>query len=971
MAGGRRQVQGTALPATEDARVHKRVRALVYAAATSAVVLLFALCEWWTEKFIADHSRLAGTAIEIGLVLAGTLAFRPIHERVDAAVEAAFTKRRREALECIAAFRHELTSFNDVQQLLRRLVEAVDKHGSSSATAVYLRRESYRAEASSFDAFAPEIEVDDGVVVRLRSASGPAKPQLLQSRAPGSIAFSMMVAGELVGLVAVEERYDDSDPEILHALGLLAESAGVALAALDPQLIRRERETPGNLRIGMQPLIGRDNELREIKALLEQSRLVTLTGSGGVGKTRTALHIAAELTCVPGGVWFVDFAPIQDAALVASAIAEVFGIPDEGGAGRLVDRIVNRLKNQHVVALLDNCEHLASAVAAVVDRLLSLCPRVQVLATSREPLGISGEEAYRLPALSVPPDGVPLDAERALEYSAVALFVARAHSAQRTFALTDSNAPIVADIVRRLDGIALAIELAAPKLIVLTAEQIVQRLDQRLKLLSGGSRTGRPAHQTLGAMIAWSYDLLDENEKRLLRRSGIFRGGWTLEDAEAICGDDLGSASVLDLMAALVDKSLIAVNEDDGVQRYRLLESTREFALARLDEVGERGAIASAHASYFATLSERALESYWILDSDLWTSHVRANLENYRAAITWGLEEGDAIAAVTIVGNLRPFWYKTARGEGNALLHLVKQLDIDDAAAVVRGRLALLEAFLENSGQAAKPAALAATLLTGTDELGRLEALTMQGTALGRAGHLDDAIPIFRALLPAARSSQRPSLTGWVLSLIAYWLGAAGDRDHARELFEEAAEILRVCNDRWQLARMQVNRAEFLFAEGDVTGAIASVREAQEVFRERNSDSGLCIATLNYAAYLLDVRRFEEAREAARAGLRIAERSGMPLATAVTHLARLAAHDRDAQRAAKLIGFADAALQATGSEREPTDQRVYRATLERLHAMLPADKIARLMDEGAGMATELAVIEALAEVPPDAAAIPS
>ncbi len=946
------------------ARASGRFRAYASGLLTTLFVLSFALLEWWTAKYISDRSRIAGTAIEIAIVLALALAFRPIHQRVEAAVEAAFTKRRREAREALTRLRKELTSFNDVQQVLRRVVEAVDHHMDAAGCAIYLRRDAYRAEASSFDSPAEAIDVDDALAVRLRSTAAPANPRGLHSAAAGTLAFPMMAGGELVGFLSVTPKRREFEPDDYHALSALTEATGLALLALDPRLSAQHLDAPtNNLPVNLPPLIGRDEERSEIRALVEQSRFVTLTGAGGIGKTRMALQVAADMP-LADGVWFVDLAPLDDPLLVPNAIADVFGIADEGGARRLIARVGAALKAKWLLIVLDNCEHLISAAADAVNHLLQAGPGIRILATSREPLGVEGEEPYRMPTLPVPPEGEHLTAERVLSYGAAALFVARAHTAQRSFTLTDENAPVVAEIVRRLDGIALAIELAAPRIKVLSLQQLTQRLDERLRLLSGGSRTAQPRHQTLHALIGWSYDLLSESEQSLLRRCAIFRDGWTLEAAEAICVDErLADLDVIDLLSALVDKSLVVVDVDGDDRRYRLLESTRQFAAERLDAALERGNVAAQHCRYFAEVALAASDAYWQTDSDTWAAEVRRELENYRAAIAWGLADGgDVVAAATIVAGLRWLWYATSRREGRVLLSRSRSVDVEALPARVRGLLALAAAVLDNSAQAAAPAAEAERALAGgVDELGRAEALSFHGTALGRAGRLDEAVALFKEALAAARATRAPRLIGWVLNMVAYWFGVAGDSAGARELFDEADIVLRPCGDPWQLARLELHRAECLFSEGDLEGALAGVREAAAIFRERNADSGLCISVLNAAAYLLALARLDEAWSSAREGLELSLRldSSMSAAWAIEHLAQVAAETGDPVRAARLLGFTDAAYHETGSTRAPTEQSGYDRTRELVRVALSEDRVRKLTAEGAALDQNAAGADAM------------
>jgi len=937
-------------------------RAYASGLVTTGLVLLFALAEWWTNKYIADRSRFAGTAIEVAIVVVAALAFRPIHHWVERAVEAALTKRRREARAAISRLKRELPSFNDAQQVLRRVVEAVDDHMEVAGCAIYLRRDAYRAEASSFDAPAESIALNDALAVRLRSTSAPADPRMLHSVAAGSLAFPMMVGGELVGFLSVIHKRYEFEPDDRHELAALAEAAGFALVALDPRLGLQKSSVPAdNLPVNLPPLIGRDEELAEIKGLLEQSRLVTLIGAGGIGKTRQALQVAIEMPRGEDGVWFVDLAPLDDPARVPSAIAEVFNVADEGGARRLIDRVAAVLKKKQLLIVLDNCEHLISAASEAVDHLLQACPGIRVLATSREPLGIDGEEPYRMPTLPVPPESESLTAQSASRYGAAALFVARAHTAQRSFELTDENAPIVADIVRRLDGIPLAIELAAPRIKVLSLLQLSRRLDERLRLLSGGSRTAQPRHQTLRALIGWSYDLLSEAEQSLLRRCAIFRGGWTLESAEAVCAGERADWNELDLLTALVDKSLVVVEADGDDRRYRLLESTRQFGAERLDEAGEREEVSARHCRYFAGLALEAGEAYWHTDSDRWTTEVRRELENHRAAIGWGLASGgDSSGAATIVASLRWLWYATARREGHVLLERATARAAD-APARVRGLLALAAAVLDNSAQAAVPAAEAARALSGVDEIGRAEANALHGAALSRGGRIAESIALFEEALTAARTTRAPRLIGWVLTTAAYWLGAAGDRAGARNFFDEAATEIRACSDPWQLARLQLHKAEFLFAEDDLVGALESICEAEAIFRERNADSGLCVAVLNATAYMLALGRFDDGWTFAREGLELSVRldNTMSAAWAIGHLGQIAAETGDVVQATRLLGYVDDAYRQTGSAREPTERRGYDRALALIRTTLSVDKIRALLAEGAALDQSAAAAQAL------------
>jgi len=332
-----------------------------------------------------------------------------------------------------------------------------------------------------------------------------------------------------------------------------------------------------NLPIQLTSFVGRDAETQEIRALLEQHRLVTLTGSAGCGKTRLALQVAAELLDTFGdGSWFVDLAPVADPALVPQAIARVLGLQEERGTP-LIDDILDSLRARRVLLVLDNCEHLLSASAQAASKILLHCPDVRVLATGREALGVGGEASWRVPSLSVPDEGGGIEALAKSE--AAALFIARARSADASFTVTDEDVPAIQQLCARLDGIPLAIELAAAVAGVLTPDQIAARMGDRFRLLTGGSRTALERQQTLRAAVDWSHALLSEQQKILLRRLSVFAGGFTLEACEDVCsGGQVEAADIFDSMSALVAKSLVDVQRAGRATRYRLLETMRQYA---------------------------------------------------------------------------------------------------------------------------------------------------------------------------------------------------------------------------------------------------------------------------------------------------------------------------------------------------------------------------------------------------------
>ena len=401
------------------------MRTYAYGVVTTAIVLVFALAEWWAEKYVSDRSRLAGTAVEISIVVLAALAFRPIHQRVEGAVEAAFTKRRREAREALSRLRKELTSFNDAQQVLRRIVEAVDQHMGAAGCAIYLRRETYAAEVSSFDLPAADVELDDPLAIRLRSTVVPADPRALGSPAAGEIAFPMMVGGDLVGFLSLTPKRVAYEPDDRHAIAALTEAAGLALVGLDPPL--RSHGTTvsrNNLPRALTSFVGRGLEIVEIAELVDEHHLVTIVGAGGVGKTRTSLQVAANiLGGFSDGVWFVELAPLSSGDYIPSTIAQALGIKLPS-AGDALEHLLHALKTRSAMLIFDNCEHLIEPSARMIAAILHNCPNIKVLASSRQGLDIAGERTYRLPSLDVPKqdDPEPLRASEAMQCTAIAPF---------------------------------------------------------------------------------------------------------------------------------------------------------------------------------------------------------------------------------------------------------------------------------------------------------------------------------------------------------------------------------------------------------------------------------------------------------------------------------------------------------------------------------------------------------------------
>ncbi len=423
---------------------------------------------------------------------------------------------------------------------------------------------------------------------------------------------------------------------------------------------------PNNLPIQLTSFIGREKEIAEIKSLVEHNRLVTLTGSGGVGKTRHSLQVAAEVLDVfTDGAWLVELAPVSSPELVPQALASVLGV-HEDQSRPLLAALQDHLQPKTILLLLDNCEHLLEACAQLADGLLHACPHLNILVSSREALGMAGEVSFRVPSLSLPDSQHLPSLERLTQFDSVRLFIERAVAVKSDFVVSNQNAPAVAQICSRLDGIPLAIELAAARLRGLSAGQISERLDDRFRLLTGGSRTALPRQQTLRAMIEWSYDLLSEAERVLMRRLAVFVGDWTLEAAEAVCAEPespvgsrlppaqaqaeqaIATPDVMDLLLRLVDKSLIVPQEQAGQARYHMLETIRQFARDKLLESVEGAWLRLRHLEFFLEFAEQAEAKLRSAENLIWLHQLGAEYANLQAALEWAKEAGNAQPALRL-----------------------------------------------------------------------------------------------------------------------------------------------------------------------------------------------------------------------------------------------------------------------------------------------------------------------------------
>jgi len=413
---------------------------------------------------------------------------------------------------------------------------------------------------------------------------------------------------------------------------------------------------PNNLPTQLTSFVGREKAIEEVKDELANHRLVTLTGSGGTGKTRLSLQVAAEVfDQFEQGVWFTELAPLSDPELIPQTIQNTMGLVEQKGIS-ILQALQEYLQEKKVLLVLDNCEHLLEACANIAHELLSHSTNLRILASSREALGVQGEVSWRVPSLSLPDTKTIPEPEELCQYESVQLFIERASLVNPHFEVNKANAPAIAQVCFRLGGIPLAIELAAARIKALSVEQINARLDDRFRLLTGGARTALPRQQTLRALIDWSYNLLNEKEKILFRRLAVFVGGWSLEAAESVCSDEnIDTYEILDLMSSLVDKSLLNTEEFQGKVRYSRLETIRQYAREKLADDMEANDIRNKHLIYFLQLAEQAESEFVGPDQVSWQSRLHHELDNIRTALLWSIEQ-NVESGLRITSALLKFW---------------------------------------------------------------------------------------------------------------------------------------------------------------------------------------------------------------------------------------------------------------------------------------------------------------------------
>jgi non-specific serine/threonine protein kinase len=692
---------------------------------------------------------------------------------------------------------------------------------------------------------------------------------------------------------------------------------------------KRASRPKHNLPYQLTSFIGREQEIAQLMELVAANRLVTLTGAGGAGKTRLALEVAAQaVESFPDGAWLVELASLSDPGLVLPTLARALGLIEQPGR-RLIDTITDHLASKSPLVVLDNAEHLLDACVQLIDRILRCSSSVVMLVTSRQRLGLAGERTFRVPSLTVPGTNETLTPETVLPYEGVRLFIDRAKLVRPGFDVTAENASALASICARLDGMPLAIELAAPRLRSMSVDELSQRLDQRFALLTDGSRTALPRHRTLRSTIDWSYDLLTEREQAMLRRVTVFAGGWTLASAEQVCaGDGIDASDVCEQLTSLVDKSLAVTDEKAGATRYRMLETVRQYALDRLRDSGEEARWRGGHLAYFAALAEEFFAAILGPKQQSWLGRIAPEHDNLRAALAWSVESSP-VEGLRLVRALTALWrIRGQLSEGREwLARLLDAVPIDSRTperahglyaaamlAILQADYAAGERLLQESlaifREIDDPIAISRVL-------GGMAYLSIE------QGHYREAEALSRESADGARATGNRRGLYSSLGYLAIALHRQGQWPAARELYEEALQVARELGTPWEIgaALRKIGLAES--EEGRHDLALKHLAEGMTILHGLSDRLGVI--------------------------------------ESLEGLAGLAAATAAPRRAARLWGAANVLRHEIGNARSVHDSIDYERQVKPVRAILAAEAFDQAWDEGRAMTLDDAVRYALDE----------
>ena len=781
--------------------------------------------------------------------------------------------------------------------------------------------------------------------------------QIAQEHLSDHLSVTDLGEHRLKGLSKIERIFQISTPDLQQEFPALKSLTHIS----------------NNLPTQLTSFIGRERELEEAQSKLENARLLTLIGPGGTGKTRLSIQLGAQLlSSFKDGVWWVEFAPISDPSLVMQTIASVYDIGEVPGVP-LKMLVHDFVREKHLLLILDNCEHLVDASARVVDEILHVAPKVKIIVSSREALGINGETVYRVPSLSLPNQD-EVTKEAALRFESVMLFVERASAANPKFHLTDENASSVAQICSRLDGIPLAIELAASRITVFSPEQIAKRLDDRFKLLTGGSRTALPRQQTLRALIDWSYELLSDGEQALLRRLSVFAGGWTFETAETICNN----VDVFEHLPKLVNKSLVTMNDEGDESRYFLVETIRQYARDKLLESGEGEGTRRRHFTYYLAMAETAYPEMMTREKDLyWAGKLETEYDNIRAAVNWGLAH-DPIATMRLIRSLTYLFVQTnysSEGHrwGEEALKHVKSLTgngkvLTDEENLYKAKLLASMSVLALSigdtrtmyMEAEESTNLLRTL-GDTRTLAGILAYHVGGKLL--AGNIDEALASLQEAQEIADSLNDKYIRATVLNAASF-VELYVNKDYAKVnvLQEEASELIKVYGSHCAFGITMYGFGNVLTLQKQFGKAREKFQIALQTMRELRSPRNIIMIKSDLAHIYRQEGNYVEALPAYHETIKEWQRMGHR--SAVAHqlecLAFIAKSLEQVEKATKLLAAAEALRQRIEIDMNPFEHQEYEKEVADLKANMDGKEFASLWAEGRSMTMEQAIQFALA-----------
>ncbi len=732
----------------------------------------------------------------------------------------------------------------------------------------------------------------------------------------------------------------------------------------------KAKTSPGNLAMPLSTFIGRERELADVRQLLSAHRLVTLTGAGGSGKTRLSLRIAGDLqNTFVDGAWFVELASLSDAALIPQTIASTLHIR-EGSGQALVDALIDFLSAREVLLVLDNCEHLIAACATMTETLLQTCPRLKVLATSREVLGISGEVAWTVPPLSLPrgqPWSNPGSAREALplyeESESVQLFMARARAGSPDFRLTAENGAWVAEICRRLDGMPLAIELAAARVRSLSVQQIAQRLDDRFHLLTSGSRTAPPRQQTLASTLDWSYALLSEAEQKVLQRLSVFAGGATLEGAESVCGGQQ-AGEVLTLLSHLVDKSLVLVDQPEhGGTRYRLLETIRQYAHEKLVAFGEEEEVKNLHLDFFLQWAENAASLLGGAEQLHGLELFEAEHDNLRAALAWcKAMDRQQDSALRLVVACSRFWrLRGYLSEGRAHIsaalaraHSMQKTELYARALYWNAALAYLQSDYPATRRLGEESLTVWQEMNARRHAGLADTLDLLGELATEEGNYTAAPGLFEQALEIYRTLEDSRGVGDMLMQLAWAHMRMGRYDQVALYMEEALTIFRQIGNASGIGFALSGLGELAIRQGSYERALHLLEESMAIRKQHGHKWGVgtVLGSLGWVA--LRRGKFQQMRDLLRESLsirlEISDRGG--IAWCLEKLAEAKYEQSQFQDATKIFGQAEALRAPIGSVIDPADQPEYHRMITELRSALGEEVFSALWAGGKAMSLD-------------------